>query len=556
MAVKWLLKHSKKHIPSIIFVSFLNGAYAIVNILFALFCKNIIDSAVSGDHKRLILYSGLMFFVIMTAFLIRILSNSIAEKVRVRLEITYRTIILESLCKKKYSDISKFHSGELLNRLFSDVSIISSSVTGIVPSLVLMVTQAVGALIILFVLSPLFTAVFFTGGILLVIATALFRSKMKSLHKLVQSKAGKVRSYIQEFLENILVIKVFQSEERVLKRSSVYQEEYYDAQMKRRRISILAGACMGFAFEFAYLAALYIGATSLMSGSMTYGTLTAILQLIGQVQRPLSNLSGLIPQYYQMTASTERLMELENLENESLAALENSENISDYYKHMVKLECRNVSFSYGRNTILDNTDFIVNKGDFVSISGVSGGGKTSLFLLLMGAYLPSSGSLRISTDKGEDIPLGKNTRGLFAWVPQGNYIFSGTLRENITFLNDKVSDHMIKKAIHIACAEDFIDTLPLGLDTVLGERGNGLSEGQIQRIAIARAILSNADILMFDEATSALDEETELRVLENISGLKDKTCIIVTHRKAAINYCNRHYYLENGRLEEREYVSN
>ena len=164
-----------------------------------------IDSAVSGDHKRLVLYSGLMFFVIMTAFLIRILSNSIAEKVRVRLEITYRTIILTSLCKKKYSDISKFHSGELLNRLFSDVSIISSSVTGIVPSLVLMVTQAVGALIILFVLSPLFTAALFTGGFLLVIATALFRSKMKSLHKLVQSKAGKVRSYIQGISRNIFL---------------------------------------------------------------------------------------------------------------------------------------------------------------------------------------------------------------------------------------------------------------------------------------------------------------------------------------------------------------
>lgn len=187
----------------------------------------------------------------------------------------------------------------------------------------------------------------------------------------------------------------------------------------------------------------------------------------------------------------------------------------------------------------------IPKGEIVSITGISGGGKSTLFLLLLGAYLPTSGEIVVHREDGGRESF-RQVRGLFAYVPQGNYLFSGTLRENVTFLQKDISEDRIWEALRLACAEDFVRDLPKGLDTPLGEKGHGLSEGQMQRIAVARALLSGAPILLLDEATSALDEETEAKLLKNIQNLQNRTCLVVTHRKAALGICHRHLIIENG----------
>lgn len=547
MALKWLIKRSGKLIPSLIVVSILNGIYAFTSVAFALLCRGIIDSAVGGDRRQLVLYGAGMFGAIAAALTIRIVSNSLSERIRVRLEIVCRDHMILTLSHKKYAATSRFHSGELMNRLFHDVQIITDGVTTILPSFVLMVTKGIGAIAVLFVLSPVFTGLFLVGGLLIIGVTAIFRTKMKTLHKRVQQKAGVVRSYIQEVLESLLVVKIFAAENRVQSKAAELQEEYYKEQMRRRRISIWAGAGMGFAFEMAYLVALLLGASQIMAGTMTYGTLTAILQLVGQVQQPFANLSGLLPKYYSMIASTERLMELESLENEGAVRQHNP---SELYGKMERICVENLAFSYGENPVLRDTSFSVEKGDFVSISGLSGGGKTTLFLLLMGVYEAGAGSLELAFADGSRQNLDEGTRSLFAWVPQGKYIFSGTLWDNIAFLQEDVTEERMMRAVRLACVDDFLDTLPDGLQTVVGERGFGLSEGQVQRVAIARALLSDAPILMLDEATSALDDQTELHVLENISSLSEKTCFVVTHRKAAIGFCNRHLVVDDGRVGE------
>ena len=547
MALKWLIKRSGKLIPFLIIVSILNGIYAFTSVAFALLCRGIIDSAVSGDRRQLVWYGAGMFAAIATALTIRIVSNSLSERIRVRLEIVCRDHMILTLSHKKYAATSRFHSGELMNRLFNDVQIITDGVTTILPSFVLMVTKGIGAIAVLFVLSPVFTGLFLVGGLLIIGVTAIFRTKMKALHKRVQQKAGVVRSYIQEVLESLLVVKIFAAENRVQSKAAELQEEYYKEQMRRRRISIWAGAGMGFAFEMAYLAALLLGASQIMAGTMTYGTLTAILQLVGQVQQPFANLSGLLPKYYSMIASTERLMELESLDNEGAVRQQNP---AELYGKMERICVENLAFSYGENPVLRDTSFSVEKGDFVSISGLSGGGKTTLFLLLMGVYEAGAGKLELTLTDGSRQELDEGTRALFAWVPQGKYIFSGTLWDNIAFLQEDVTEERMMRAVKLSCVDDFLDTLPDGLQTVVGERGFGLSEGQVQRVAIARAILSDAPILMLDEATSALDDQTELRVLENISSLSEKTCFVVTHRKAAIGFCNRHLVVDDGRVGE------
>ena len=537
MAFKWIIRHSRPQIPALTVVTIMNGIYALFSVAFALFCRGIIDSAVAHNTRALCLYGVGMFVAILIAFALRIGSNSIYERIHVRLEIIYRTYLLNLLVQKKYQQVSGFHSGEILNRMFNDIEVICDGFTSIMPSFVLMLTKAICAIAVLFFLSPRFTLIFLTGGLVLVGVTAIFRKKMKLLHKRVQESSGKVRSFLQEMMESLLIVKVFSTEKKMIDRASGLQEEYYEAQMKRRRLRIWAGAGIGFAFEFAYLSALIIGASGLIAGTMTYGTLTAVLQLVGQVQQPFTNFSGLLPRYYSMLASAERLMDFEQLEDEER---QDAIDIAEAYDKMQSLCGSNLFFSYGRNTVLQDFSFSIEKGDFVSITGLSGSGKSTLLLLMLGAYQLGEGTLYLSAKDGRRIPLGAQTRRLFAYVPQNNHLFSGTLRENITFLCDDVSEEEIAQALRLSCVEQFLDTLPDGLDTVIGEHGYGLSEGQGQRLAIARALLSNAPVLLLDEATSALDEETELAVLENIASLRKKTCFIVTHRKAAISFCNKH----------------
>jgi ATP-binding cassette subfamily B protein len=271
---------------------------------------------------------------------------------------------------------------------------------------------------------------------------------------------------------------------------------------------------------------------------MDYGTVTAILQLVNQIQSPFAALSGVMPQYYELIASTERLMEIEKVPDEEADNMEDI-CVAETYDKLKYINFDNISFKYDRDIILDNTSLKVNKGDFVAIMGISGIGKSTLLKLLLGVFKVENGKIELCLDD-KNIPADYHTRRLFSYVPQGNFLLSGTIRENLLFINDKASDDEIQKAIEISCSDQFINELPEGLETVIGEHGIGLSEGQLQRLAIARSLLSNSPVMLLDEATSALDEATEKRFLENLKSLQDKTCIIVSHKNAALEICNKH----------------
>jgi ATP-binding cassette subfamily B protein len=274
------------------------------------------------------------------------------------------------------------------------------------------------------------------------------------------------------------------------------------------------------------------GATAISKNAITYGTLTAFLQLVSQVRAPLQNISGILPQYYSAMASAERLMTIENLESEPESIGETE--LSELKENFQKVSIKNLAFSYDDEIILKNCSFEFERGKITAITGESGSGKSTLFKLLLGLYEPLGGSLNFN----DDIPINSSTRGMFAYVPQGNMILSGTIRENITLCNPDVNEEEIIKAAKTAAIYDFITTLPDGFDTVLSERGAGLSEGQIQRLSIARALLFDAPILLFDEATSALDEQTETTLLSNIKELPDKTVLFITHRNTSISVCD------------------
>lgn len=537
-ALVWLWEISKPIHTKMLGLAVGDVVLSVIAVSYALACRNLIDYAVASHAQGAVWWAGYLCLVAVLQFFLQILLNDQEESIRASMGQLLRNLQLEELLKKEYGAVREVHSGEWMNRFFSDVQIVSDGVATILPNVCSTLTRLGGAIAVLVIMEPLFVAVFLTAGLFIGLLAGFFRKRMKRLHKDVQEKQGRVQAFLQEVLDNFLIIRIFCHERGTQQKCASLQEEHVQAQMHRRRLSIAANAGLSLLMRMGYLFALCWGAGGLYLGTMSYGTLTAVLQLVGQIQGPLANLSGILPRYYTMTASAERIRDLYALPDEPQAlphCVENFQQIS--FEH--------VAFSYGRAPVLKDVSFQINAGDMVALTGLSGGGKSTIFLLLLGIYPAQNGLIQLQAD-GETLAPGKLARGLFTYVPQDLGLFSGTILENLRIANQTATQEDIDTALRVACADAFIHQLPNGLHTPIGEHGHSLSEGQCQRIAIARAVLSKAPVLLLDEATSALDLETEAAVLKNISALKDRTCLIVTHRQAALGICNKRLLLKDG----------
>ena len=316
------------------------------------------------------------------------------------------------------------------------------------------------------------------------------------------------------------------------------QETMEKEQIRQGKFSAVMNNSMGLMFEFSWMFCMLWGSAAIFRGELTYGSLAAMIQLIGRVQGPIASAVSIAGELYRVIASTERLMALTDLPSETLG-----EPLKDFDEICID----HVTFRYedGTDDVLRDISCRIQKGEFVALTGASGGGKSSLFQLLLGIYTPNTGKVVFRNGSAETEAC-RESRALFAYVPQGNTLFSGTLRENLTMFTDEATEEQIQEALRAACLEDLAGEI--GLDAELGERGVGISEGQAQRVAVARALLTHAPILLLDESTSALDEETEARMLQNISAMRDKTCLIVTHRRAALAICDYRLHLTEGKM--------
>ena len=541
----WLYKGSKRQIPFVVLIAVLRTVMTVLSVVFALLSKGVIDAAITKNKEELLLRSALLVSIILAQIIIKFFGNLVEEKVHAKLEIGYKTKLYSSILRKDYEKITGYHSGDLLTRLSSDISIISSGIISFLPSIFAMLTGVVSAFFALVVLDRTFAILFLFGGVVLLIVISLFKKLLKNLHKKVQETDSEVRSFFQEAIMSILMIKVFAIEDEMDKKSEELQGMNFKAKMKRRNITVTAYTALSFVFSITSLFALVRCAFRLFTNTITFGTLTAVLQLVNQIQSPIAGLSTVLPQYFNILASAERVIEIEELPEEREEA--NKLSVSDY-NALESIEFENIDFSYGRDIIFDDSLAMIKKGDFVVISGISGIGKSTLLKLLLGVIYPEAGGIYLKLNSGEKIPTGKHARSLFSYVPQGNLLLSGTIRESVAIVCPDATDERIMKAAKIACAAEFIEKLPEGLDTVIREKGAGLSEGQVQRLAVTRAILSDAPIILFDEATSALDEETEEKLLKNIRELKDKTCILISHKNAAYSICNKEIRLEDKKI--------
>lgn len=545
--LKWIFKVCQKQVPLMILLVILNAVYGVSSVFFAKFSKNIIDGATQAkDFDIVVKFALCMLGLVVFQMTLNITKNSLSERCSARLEMILKKYLLDLVISKDYQKVTSYHTGDLQNRMFNDVRLVATGFTTIIPEAAYFGAKLLSSLIYLIIIDKIFALIFVVGGCAVFLITRLFRKTLKKLHKNVQETEGKTRSFIQEILTNLLVIKAFSVEDRINDTTDELQEYNFGARMKKRNFSICANVGLGAVFSVGTVFAIAFGAYSILFKGMTYGTVTAIIQLVNQVQSPFVSLSGIMPKYYTTLASAERLMELDDLPNETQKNATEIDAVK-VYQELKSIDFNHISFKYDRDIILDNTSLKINKGDFVAIMGISGIGKSTLLKLLLGVFNLNSGSITLETDSGS-IPIDKNTRKLFSYVPQGNMLISGTIRDNITFINQNASDEEIEQAIRISCSKQFIDELPSGIETVIGEKGLGLSEGQVQRLAIARSLLANAPVILLDEATSALDENTEKEFLQNLKELKNVTCVIVSHKMAALEICNKKIQIKDGKI--------
>lgn len=543
--MKWIAKKYKFVWPGVAALVVLGMGTSLMGVYFALLSKRVLDIATGQAAGSLMGEAVYLSFCLLLQLVLEIVLSVVNVHVTGRFTIRAKTELFQSLLQKDYMHLTGYHSGELMNRINSDIGYINTGLVQVLPNLVFYLTKIVACFFALYLLDPFFACLCLLLGPFIFLFACLYRKKMKNLQKSCQTADGRVKSFMLEALKNLLVIKSFGCEGAAADRSRTLQMQHFKLNLKRNRMSILANAVFFLALTVGYYFALGWGAYKIAAGAMSFGTLTALLQLVGQIQTPFQGLSSLLPQYYNMLASAERIEELEALPND----IEHKETVLPSWEAVTLSE---VSFSYHKETetILDNASFTVHRGQFVVITGISGTGKSTLLKLLLGILKPESGQARLRLADGEERTLADFERLLFAYVPQGNLIVSGTIRDNIAFFKTDVDENKIIEAAKIAQIWDFIREQPEGLDTLLGENGLGLSEGQSQRLAVARAVYAGAPVLLLDEATSALDEATELAILQALKERSNTTCILVSHKRAALHFCDTAFCFENGKLRE------
>ena len=582
-ALKYLNRVSGKTKVHIITLLLVQMSLGMSSVFYALFFRDVIDGAVSHDREAMIHSILCLVLLVMLQIAFRALVRFLQEYANAGFENAFKERLFTVLLTKDYGAVTAVHSGEWVNRLTSDTLVIAEGLSTILPGIGEMLTKMCGAAVMILIIELRFGLLLIPGGLLLVVLTYIFRKQLKKLHKKVQEADGKVRVFFQEHLESLVIIKSYAIENISVAESVDKMREHKQARIKKNHFSNLCNVGFASAMNGAYLLGVVYSAFGIYHGTVSYGTLMALLQLIGQIQTPFANITGYLPKYYAMIASAERLMEVERFADDGGSAASDTirqekglpevERLADDRERtagntiqqkndrketfFMELGLRRAAFSYkseekGRTEVFENLDFTIHRGEFVAFTGSSGCGKSTVLKLLMSLYPLKSGEKYIEVSDREMVrELDASFRKLFAYVPQGNLLMSGRIRDIVTFGEAEVSSDRIKKALDISCALDFVSELPQGVETVLGERGTGLSEGQMQRIALARAIYSDCPVLLLDDATSALDEQTEKRLLTNLRAMTDKTLIIVTHRQAALSVCDRevHFGPASNKLE-------
>lgn len=550
--MKWISSQCKPIVPFFISTIIINSALSLIGVYNAIISKSLIDAAISGKTSTVIQWLIVMATIMFGRMLISPITSFMSTRASTKLNQGMQSKLYKHLTYSEWIEQSKFHSVSLLTRITSDVGTISSTILGTIPSIISLLVTFIASFSTLIYFAPSVAIVAVIVGPILLLISRSFGRKLKKLYKEIQEEDIKYRSFIQESIQNLMIVKTFCMEKLNVDKLHLIQKNKYELAMKNTKLSVLSGMSMGFCSTIAYFSIFCWGALNISKGLGTYGTFTAMIQLYSNIQGPISGLANTFPSLIGCISATERLMEIEEITLEDV----NIPSIPESFKSPY-IKFKNVSFSYKEgNPVINNVTFNIAPGEIIALIGPSGEGKTTLIRLLLSLIHCDEGEITLGSyniRNNDEIVLNRNHRELISYVPQGNTLFSGTIEDNLRYGKDDANTDDIEEAAKAACALKFINKLEDNFHTLIGEKGSGVSEGQAQRLAIARALLRKRPILILDEVTSSLDVDTELNVLKSIKELDHKpTCIIITHRPSALSICDRILKLEKGTLKEIE----
>lgn len=551
--LKWINQYGIRYKWSIVWYIAIGIVGIIVGYGASILSKHIID-AVTGFQTTNALPLAIGYIAMrLFSILCGALTNRISVRINLKVLLEIRTEIYARVMEADWEDVLQFHSGDILNRLSSDVSTVSSSVLGWIPSLITGLVQFFAAFLILLYYDWVLAVFSLVSAPIIFLISRTILGKMREFMKKTREASSRLMVFNEESFQNLQFIKSFGLTDYYRERLEEVQNDYRDVSLESNLFSIRNNIIMSVVGTVVALCCFGWAVYRLWSGAITYGTMTLFLSLSGTLSGSFGSLVGLVPSALQAATAAGRIMGVSELKKEDRTAEPEAKAFLEANRRSgVVVRASQLGFTYSDdNRVFENTDFVAKPGEIVAIVGASGGGKTTFLRLLLGIVHPQEGGLELSDIAGEErFPLSPSTRCMFAYVPQANPYFTGTVGDNLRLLNRSATDEEIWKALTIACADHFIRRLPEGLDTPIRENGMGFSQGQLQRLSIARALLSEAPVILFDEATSGLDVETEKKLLTNITErMRGKTCIVTTHRASVLETCDRVYSINGTQMK-------
>lgn len=547
--IRWMFSYGKNYKKEIVFYTILGVFSTVMSLISSVASKELINIVTGIQTNRALEMAVLMVSMSLFSLLFNQAMSRITLKINIRIQNEIQADIFDKIIEVNWLDLSRYHGGDLLNRFSSDVGTVANSAIGWVPNLIINFFSFIATLCLILYYDPTMLFLTLANMPIMLLSSKVMMSRLRKYDMKVKEMNSEMMAFETETFSNIDSIKSFSLVHLFSDRLKGFQKRFKDVSLEYNWFSIkyntiisLLGMVVSFSF---YGWAVY----RLWSGAINYGEMTLFLQQSGRLSSTFSALVSIIPSTISATISAKRLMEIIFLPKEPLD-IKTSEYLDRIQDKGFSLELEDVYFSYIQNkNVLVSSDLKANPGEIVALVGPSGEGKTTMIRLFLGLITPNQGNAYLIDYQGKKYHLDASTRSLFAYVPQGNTIFSGTIAENLRMVKEDASDEEIIEALRSACAYEFVSRLEGGINAKIGARGQGLSEGQCQRIAIARALLREAPILLLDEATSALDVSTERKVLNNIMiNHPSKTCIVTTHRPSVLNMCQRVYRVMDTKL--------
>lgn len=546
---KWMYTYAKKYKFQIVFYIFLGVLTTVMGLASSVGSKYLIDAVTGQDSGNIALIA--LFIVAMGLFSIGInaITTMISARINIKVNNEIQAEVFDKILVADWISMKEFHSGDLLNRLNGDVNTVASSILSWIPSLITRSAQFFGILAIILYYDPTMAVIALGSAPVMLIVSKTLMKKMRDYNKRMRQVSSDVMSFNEESFQNIQSIKAFDLVGLFSKRLRDVQQNYKDVFLDYNKFSVYTSSFMSVVGMFVAYACFGWGVYRLWTGHITFGTMTLFVQLSGQLSSSFKSIVSLVPSAISATTSAGRIMEFFKIKDESELEDDKAKLIQNNTQGKgLSVVLDDVEFSYNENkTVFQHADVVANPGEIVALVGPSGEGKTTMIRLLLGLINTKSGNASIRDINGVSCKISSATRRFFAYVPQGNTIFSGTIAENMRMVKQDATDAEIVEALKAACAYDFVNRLPDGINSKVGERGSGFSEGQAQRLSIARALIRKSPILLLDEATSALDVFTERQVLRNIMNMGyARTCIVTTHRPSVLTMCDKVYKIDSG----------